>query len=253
MIAVAITSGWRRIKWQFGAQFGRTRRWRPAGVGAPLGEQRKHVEDAHAAVAIEALWAGRYIVEKQDPHRTAAADGGGSVTVSAKRTGTFEAGSEAYPILEWSAKSHHQRAVPVADDTLAMLQRLQRKTGGPEYVFLSFNRLAAIQRHIHDGCLPAKFDLVKNLNRQFREIQVRARSVLTKRCQTKVEKIAWPYGCLHIPKRTWCTWTAEVVKVNTLQKWAGHQDIATTATYYCETTDDEVQRVRKALSMAAST
>lgn len=177
---------------------------------------------------------------------------GGTVTVSAKRAGTFEAGSETYPILEWSAKSNHERTVPLPDDTLAILQRLQLKTGGSAYVFLSLNRLAAIQRHIRDGKLPAKFNLVNNLNRQFGEIQDRARSILAKRCQGKVEMIAWPYGCLHDLRRTWCTWTADVVKMSTLQKWAGHQDIATTATFYCETTEDEAQRVRKALSMAAS-
>ena len=177
---------------------------------------------------------------------------GGTVTVSTKRAGTFEAVGETYPILEWSAKSNHERTVPLPDDTLAMLQRLRLKTGGSAYVFLSLNRLAAIQRHIRDGKLQAKFNLVNNLNRQFGKIQDRARTILGKRCQAKVEKIAWPYGCLHDLRRTWCTWTADVVKMSTLQKWAGHQDIATTATYYCETTDDEAQRVRKALSMAAS-
>ncbi|MCZ6734803.1 MAG: site-specific integrase, partial [Planctomycetota bacterium] len=85
-----------------------------------------------------------------------------------------------------------------------------------------------------------------------REIQDLARSALAKRRQVKVEGIAWPHGCLHDFRRTWCTWTADVVKMSTLQKWAGHEDIATTAIYYCETTDDEAQRVRKALSMAAS-
>lgn len=177
---------------------------------------------------------------------------GGTVTVSAKRTGTFEAGGETYPILEWSAKSHHERSVPLPDDTLEMLERLQLKTGGSAYVFLSLHRLAAIQRHIRDGKLSAKFDLVNKLSRQFQEIQDLARSALAKRRQIKVEGITWSHGCLHDIRRTRCTWKADVAKMSTLQKWAGHEDIATTATYYCETTDDEAQRVRTALSMAAS-
>ena len=122
-----------------------------------------------------------------------------------------------------------ERSVPIPDDTLALLQRLQVKSGGSLYVFVSLSRLRTISRHIESGALPAKMDLVNNLLRQFNPIQVQTRKLLAEKRRVKVEKIDWPLGCLHDLRRTFCTWTAETVKMSTLQKWAPHQDISTSA------------------------
>ncbi|MEE9130600.1 MAG: tyrosine-type recombinase/integrase [Phycisphaerales bacterium] len=174
-----------------------------------------------------------------------------TVTVSAKRAATFKVGDIEYPILAWSAKSDQERSVPIPDDTLALLQRLQVKSGGSLYVFVSLARLQTINHHIESGALRAKMDLVNNLLRQFIAIQVQARKLLAEHRRVKVEKVDWPLGCLHDLRRTFCTWTAETVKMSTLQKWAGHEDISTTAVYYCDTTADEADRQRKAMAVSA--
>lgn len=173
------------------------------------------------------------------------------MTVSAKRAGTFSVGDIEYPILAWSAKSDHERSVPIPNDTLALLQRLQLKSDGSLYVFVSLARLHTISRHLESGALRAKMDLVNNLLRQFNAIQVQTRKLLAEQRRVKVEKIDWPLGCLHDRRRTFCTWTAETVKMSTLQKWAPHQDIGTTAIFYCDTTVDEADRQRKAMAVSA--
>lgn len=174
-----------------------------------------------------------------------------AVTVSAKRAATFRAGDIEYPILAWSAKSHQERAVPLPDDTLALLQRLRIRSGGSLYPFVSLSRLKILSIHLEAGALPARAAIVNNMIRHFQAIQDRACAILARRRGVEVEQIDWPVGCLHDLRRTYGTWMAEGVPMHVLQTYMGHQDIGTTAKFYLGVTNDAADRARSAVTLTA--
>jgi len=175
-----------------------------------------------------------------------------TVTVSAKRAGTFKVADYEYPILNWSAKSHHERTIPIPSDTIALLRRLQLKAGGSQYVFLSLTRLKRLRFKLEaDGSVPAKFDVINNMLRIFKTIQADGRAAIAESKDVPIEQVDWPIGCLHDMRRTYGTWMADKIPMHVLQKYMGHQDISTTSKYYLGVTSESADRARQAVSLTA--
>ena len=173
----------------------------------------------------------------------------GTVTVAAKRAGTFTANGQTYPVLPWDAKDYDERSVPLPPATVALLQRLKLKTPG-QYAFLSLDRLRQIEKHVRpDGSLPPKFDLRPLLLWDFKAIQRRARALLAERRKVQLDEVDWPLGTLHDLRKTFGTWAASNgVPMHELRVYMGHSDITTTARYYLGVSDDAAEKVRKAVS-----
>lgn len=163
------------------------------------------------------------------------------VTVQRKAAGTAQIRQRTYQTWEWSAKATASyRAVPLPQDTIEQLKKQRIRMGASPFVFIDEKRLAVMQRHIGNGRLPAKFELIPNLLRGFAAIQRRA-------AQAK----PWAIGCIHDLRKTYCTWMADIVPMHVLREWAGHSDISTTARFYLGVADDMAERARKALAASA--
>lgn len=164
----------------------------------------------------------------------------GTVTVSAKRAGSFEGSDgEEYPILEWSAKSHQERVIPVPAETVAMLKGLRATSDGSPYCFLSLQRLALILARQQTGSLRRSYEVRNNMLRDFQVIQ--------KHAATRLGLKDWRLGTVHDLRKTYGTRMAEVVPMHVLQRWMGHQDIGTTARYYLGAEEEYAERARAAL------
>ncbi len=163
----------------------------------------------------------------------------GFVTVSAKRAETFKTKSgEECPIVEWSAKTHQERSVPVQNDTLNLVRQFKQQSDGSPYIFLSLDRLVRIdQRSMLNG-RPSAPKVLNNLLRDFKVIQRRA----ARNASVK----DWRLGSIHDLRRTYGTRTAEFVPMHVLQKWMGHKDISTTVRYYLGVPDRYAEIVRQA-------
>ena len=108
-------------------------------------------------------------------------------------------------------------------------------------------------RRTQDGYLPAKFDLWRNMLRDFHAIQDRVKAKRAKRDKVKVAEVGWRLGCLHDLRVSFCTHAAEYLTMYELQEIAGHEDIKTTAQFYTRTTKETVARLRKAMGGSAAT
>ena len=168
----------------------------------------------------------------------------GVVCVTAKRPGARD-----HLILEWSAKTYQDRAVPtLPQDTVAMLQRLKLQGDGSPYVFLSRNRLELLKSKRGAGTLRPRFDPVNNLLRNFHGIQDRARKLLAERRGFRLSDVEWPIGSVHDLRKTFGTRTADMVPMHVLRVWMGHSDIGTTTRYYLSLSDVHADRVRAAFA-----
>lgn len=158
----------------------------------------------------------------------------GTLTVTRKQAGSFSIRGEAFPILDWETKSHEERTIPLPTATLQRLQRFRLTSGGSRYVFLTLDRLRAIQRRLDAGTWKPKSELVNNLRARFGTIQRRARRLMAERQGVTLAEVEWERGCFHDLRRTWGTYMAQFVECFQLCEWIGHADPKTTRDhYYC--------------------
>ncbi len=176
---------------------------------------------------------------------------GETVTVQAKRAGTFRVGDRAYPILGWTSKSYHDRTVPIPAETVTVLQRLKAKAGASVYVFLSLERLEQIADYMdqHDGKLSASYKLVNNLKRAWGRIQDAAEVRLS---EGRDEPYQWERRTIHDLRRSYGSVMAHHVPIHELRALLGHSNIGTTERYYLAVGDDLADKVRGAFGQAVA-
>lgn len=174
----------------------------------------------------------------------------GTVKVQAKRPGSFRVGDGTYPVLEWTAKSYHDRTVPIPQETVTALQRLKAKSGGSVYAFLSLDRLAEIGAFMaaHDGKLPGSYKLVNNCMRTWQRIQDAAAAHLS---AGRDEPCEWERRTLHDLRRTFGTMAAHHIPAHELRALMGHANLLTTQRFYLAIGDDLADRVRGAFKLAS--
>ncbi len=174
----------------------------------------------------------------------------GVVRVSAKRKGRFSvAGRGEYPVLEFSTKSHLERAVPVPEVVLRALAGFQSESDGSAYVFLSLDRLAKLDARLQNGGLGPNTPLVCNMTRQFQAIQDAARVCLARDRGLGSDADCLPYISLHDLRRTSLTCLARAVPSHVLREFAGHASIATSAQFYLAAEGSDAERARAAMSV----
>jgi integrase len=171
----------------------------------------------------------------------------GNVKVQPKSSSTFTVNAATYRTWTWSAKakaSYH--TIPLPQETVKLLRRLKLKSDKSRFVFIDLRRVAQIEPHIgKDGKLPAKFDIRPNLLRDFHVLQQAAAKHLNRKLPQN-QQVEWRIGCLHDLRRTYCTHMANHVPMHALREWAGHADIATTASFYLGMTDGMAEKARQA-------
>lgn len=172
----------------------------------------------------------------------------GHVVVSAKRSGSFEVGGVAYPVLPWSCKSHRERRVPLDPEAANLLDQLRLRSGGSWYLFLGLTRLRALKATRDLSAeLPASH-LVNNMRRTFQAIQARARSILAERRGVDLDEVEWRTGTMHDLRKSYATHVARRVPMHELQRLMGHASITTTAEHYTEAGRDVAEAVRLAFA-----
>jgi integrase len=175
--------------------------------------------------------------------------GNKTLRVSAKRAGTFTVkGQGTFPILEWSAKSHEERTVPLPDPTLQMLIHLQSESDGSPYVFLTLERLRKVSEEIATkGQLGPNYEPINNMKARLDLIQRKARQLLAQERGVAVEDLPWIPGTLHDLRRTYGTRMARVVPMHVLKEYMGHAKITTTQEYYLAAETEDAERAREAM------
>jgi len=133
--------------------------------------------------------------------------------------------------LEWQAKDHECRTLPIDADTRARLLRLKVRGGGCPYLFLPPDRLARLLEKQDDGQLPEPTHWLNNTLRDFKTLQAHA-------------KLDEPRGCLHDLRKSFGTRMSQHITMPELQKLMGHAAITTTSTYYVAVSADLADRVR---------
>ncbi len=169
----------------------------------------------------------------------------GTVTVSPKRAGTFEAGGREYPVLEWTAKDHETRVIPVPPETVSALRRFRewfQGTTRSAYVFLSLDTLDRLTRHMeaHDGGLPDK--LVGSICDGFKRIKTRAEGA--------DGAGPWSAWCFKHLRSGFATIAAQHLRTHELQRLMGHSKVETTMRYYVGDVDTG-DRLRAAFAAAS--
>lgn len=172
----------------------------------------------------------------------------GQVVVSAKRPRQFVAGGNSYPVLAFSCKSHRERRVPLHPDAAALLKRLRVKSGGSIYSFISLQRLAILGATEDTTQEIPAAKLVNNMLRAFGAIQVRARAILAKRRDVKLDDVDWRLGNLHDFRKSYGTHMAKHVSMPELQRLMGHASITTTSEFYVDLSDDVADKVQAAFA-----
>ena len=162
------------------------------------------------------------------------------ITVSAKRAGVFECAGNRYPILEWSAKCHQERACPLTDAAADQLQLLREHADASPYIFLGLPRLALLEARLVDGRLRGGAAFVNNVVRDLTSIQRRAARMLG--------RTDWTIGCFHDLRRSFACHAAATVPLHVLQRWLAHQSPTTTTVFYLSVTDAHADAVRDAFS-----
>ena len=176
----------------------------------------------------------------------------GTATVSAKRAGTFRVGEAEYPVLPWSAKSHHERTVPLCEDMVDLFKRMQIRAGGSRYVFLSLDRLAALGAKRQAGKLPQPAHWVNNALRDFKTIQQHARAAIAEQRKVALEKVEWRTGSIHDLRKSFGSHAAaRGIPMRELQAHMGHSSITVTAQFYVEVEASAADRLRAAFTATA--
>lgn len=157
----------------------------------------------------------------------------GTVKVERRTAGTFAVDGVEYKILPWSAKAKASyRTVPIPSDTVALLRQLREEPHGSAYLFLSLDRLRAIQDRV---VWRSRHRLVRTYLERFQALQRRAFGSDAK------------LGTLHDARKTFCTHAAAVVPMHVLKEIAGHADIGTTARFYTRTQQSDADAIRKVM------
>ncbi len=165
---------------------------------------------------------------------------GMQVIVSAKRAGPAR--------LEWSAKSHTERRVPLCADTATALLPLKLRGGGSPYVFIDRQRLDVLLNWQKNRKFVRSSQWINNLPRDFGVLQSAAHRLLTKRRNDESE---WVRGTVHDLRRSYGTRMANLVSMNDLRRLMGHASITTTADFYLGVSDDLAAKVNAAFSRSA--
>lgn len=165
-------------------------------------------------------------------------DGVGRVRVTEKERGEFQVNGERYPVLDFTLKSHQLRSIPIGNDVVNALRRLQAKSGGSLYVFLGLKRLRALGDRLDAGTLPDDFEPVNNTLTDFQRIQRRAFRRL---------RGHHSIGTIHDLRRTYGTTMAHRgVPMVVLKKLLGHSSMRTTEVYYLDHDsgwDDQIRSI----------
>lgn len=168
------------------------------------------------------------------------------VRVDAKRAGEFTVGDRTYPILAWSSKTYESRIVPIPPETVDVLRRMQARSGGSVYVFVSLKRLDEISRWTTRNKV---YKMIPNVYREWKPIQDDAAAHLS---EVKGEPWKWDYRGIHAFRRSYGTRMAYHVPLHELRKLMGHSSINTTANYYLAPSDDLSAKVASAFSSMAA-
>ena len=166
---------------------------------------------------------------------------GMQVIVSAKRAGPSR--------LEWSAKSHTERRVPLCADTATALLPLKLRGGGSPYVFIDRQRLDVLLNWQKNRKFVRSSQWLNNLPRDFGVLQNAAHRLLVKR--RKNDESEWVRGTVHDLRRSYGTHMAKLVSMNDLRRLMGHSSITTTADFYLGVSDDLAAKVNAAFSRSA--
>ena len=143
-----------------------------------------------------------------------------------------------YRTLSWSPKTHQKRSVPIPETTVAILNKLKSTTDGSPYCFISLDRLVILEDKRQAGILRERFEVVNNVLRSFKVIQLHAAKTLDVK--------EWEIGTVHDLRRSYGTRIADAVPMHVLMKWMGHSDISVTANYYLDVSDHHAEKARGA-------
>ena len=151
-------------------------------------------------------------------------------------------------MLAWETKTHEERSVPLADDLVQELGDYLLDSDASPYVFLTLERLAAIDARMKASRWGPKTDLMNNLGRDLQVIQRHARRLLAEKTERTLDEIAWVDGTLHDFRRTYATHMAPHVDLLTLCRWLGHANPKTTQEFYHDVNGEARDRAREAMA-----
>jgi integrase len=133
-------------------------------------------------------------------------------------------------LLAWEPKDHECRMIPVPDEVMDLLAKLQADSQeGCPYVFLPKWRWQHILRRRGRGKWTEDNALVNNIKRAF---------------DTLLKKAGVPQSTLHDLRRSCITNWARELPAHVVQKLAGHSDIKTTQKYYLIVRQEDMDRAR---------
>lgn len=121
-------------------------------------------------------------------------------------------------IIEWQPKNRRNRIVPISDETVSLLAKMQAyATAGHPYVFISPQRLERIFWRRKHGMWNSRSEPINNIARKFTEIRT----------------VAGVAKCtIHDLRRSAITNWARQLPIQVVQTLAGHSSITTTRNYY---------------------
>lgn len=158
----------------------------------------------------------------------------GTVSIRKCAAGSFKIGETEFPVLAWKAKtSRSYRTVPVPADTMLALKELQDKSDGSLYVFLSLERLQAIQTLQEAGKWRADSPLVNNVLRDWKRLQKRVLGDDVKR------------ATIHDCRKTFATHASDLIPIQTLAEIVGDTP-AVLMRYYTRPRDEHADKLRQA-------
>jgi integrase len=128
--------------------------------------------------------------------------------------------------VEWEPKDHENRKVPLAEQSLELLAKIQLTAPeGHPYIFVTPERLILIKGREKAGTWNTVCEVVNNIGRTFESI--RKRSGIAK-CT------------LHDLRRSAITNWAKHLPIQVVQQFAGHSDISTTRKYYLAVRPEDI-------------
>ena len=147
------------------------------------------------------------------------------------RTVSFSPKEASTKILFWEPKDHEARIIPVSDEVILLLAKLQTESDeGNPYVFIKTKRLDHILFRREMGTWDSDFEIVNNL--------LRSIEVVCKRAGVE-------YFTPHDLRRSCITNWAKKLPIQTVQKLAGHSNMETTRKYYLSVQESDLDLARK--------
>jgi integrase len=129
-------------------------------------------------------------------------------------------------LIEWEPKDHHNRIVPLAEQTLKLLAEIQLSApAGHPYIFINPERFGLIKTREKAGKWNARCPGVNNAVRDFGVIRKRA----------GIAKCT-----LHDLRRSAITNWAKYLPIQVTQQFAGHSNISTTRKYYLAVRPEDI-------------